>query len=286
MDKSVTMPFLKWPGGKRWLTQKIINKMPKIEGKYIEPFLGGGALFFALQPSNATISDINSELIETYMIMRDHPKELREKMLYHQRHHCKEYYYKMRATRPRTSVNRAGRFLYLNRTCFNGMYRVNGKGEFNVPKGSKDYFINDIDMFEKYAKVLRNIEIQVNDFSVIIDSSNSGDFIFADPPYAMNNGTQFVKYNDELFTWDDQKRLFYSLQQAYKRGVHIVLTNVFCEEIEKMYRDAGFYVTELVRSCSISGKVSKRQKVKELLISSYNFNELETKDNEENSCIK
>lgn len=275
MDKNRVVPFLKWPGGKRWITNEIVKNLPNVERRYIEPFLGGGALFFAMRPSNAIISDINSELIETYKVMRDHPKELREKMLYHQKHHNKEYYYKMRSMKPRTNLNKASRFLYLNRTCFNGMYRVNKKGEFNVPKGTKDNVVYDVDLFEQYSDILSNAKIMTADFSSVIDMAEMGDFIFADPPYAMNSGNQFIKYNDKLFTWEDQKRLFYSLKKAYERGAQIVLTNASCEEIEVMYRNAGFHVIEVSRVCSISGNISKRKRIKELIISTYDFKEME-----------
>lgn len=117
MNDEKMMPFLKWPGGKRWIVEKLIKNIPSFEGKYIEPFLGSGALFFALKPDGAVLSDINEDLMEVYFAMRDYPNELREKMLYHQKNHCKEYYYKVRATKPRTEINRAARFLYLNRTC-------------------------------------------------------------------------------------------------------------------------------------------------------------------------
>lgn len=275
MDKRIIEPFLKWPGGKRWLTRQLIDHIPQIEGNYIEPFLGGGAFFFALQPSYAKLSDINSDLIETYLVMRDKPELLRQKMLYHQKHHNEEYYYKIRAMRPRTAINRASRFIYLNRTCFNGMYRVNKKGEFNVPKGTKDNFTHDVKLFEEYSSLLKHAEIKTMDFQAAIESAQKGDFIFADPPYAVNKGTQFIKYNDKLFTWDDQKRLFDSLEKAYKKGVHIILTDAFNEELRKMYSEAGFYVMEISRVCSISGKATKRNRVKELLISTYDFSEME-----------
>lgn len=275
MDKKTTVPFLKWPGGKRWLTHRIIDRIPRIEGNYIEPFLGGGAFFFALNPTCAKLSDINAELIETYKVMRDKPELLREKMLCHQKYHNKEYYYKIRSMKPRTDINRASRFIYLNRTCFNGMYRVNKKGEFNVPKGTKDNFTYDIDVFEEYSTILKNAELLTTDFEIAIESAKKGDLIFADPPYAMNSGSQFIKYNDKLFTWEDQKRLFDSLKKASQRGAHVILTNAFCEELKTMYEEAGFFVVEITRACSISGKAVNRQRVKELLISTYDFGEME-----------
>lgn len=274
-DEKMT-PFLKWPGGKRWIVEKLIKNIPSFEGKYIEPFLGSGALFFALKTDGADLSDINEDLMEVYFAMRDYPNELRDKMLYHQKNHCKEYYYKVRATKPRTEINRAARFLYLNRTCFNGMYRVNSKGEFNVPKGSKDDCVYDIDKFERYAELLQKTQIMTEDFAKAISLAGSGDVVFADPPYAMINNSQFLKYNEQLFNWDDQERLLRELKNASQRGANILVTNVYCEEIKKMYLEAGFWVSEESRICSIAGKSEKRGAIKELLISSHKIIDLES----------
>lgn len=216
----------------------------------------------------AIISDINSDLMEVYLVMRDYSEELKQKLLYHQRNHSKDYYYKVRAMRPRTSVNRAARFLYLNRTCFNGMYRVNCKGQFNVPIGSKKNFVNDVDDFQNYSKLLNNIQILSEDFSVTIGMAKHGDLLFVDPPYAMKEDAHFLKYNDKLFDWKDQNRLFDCLINAREKGVHILMTNAYCDEIATMYRDANFYVSEETHICSIAGKTDKRKQVKELLISS------------------
>ncbi|MCM1063757.1 MAG: Dam family site-specific DNA-(adenine-N6)-methyltransferase [Eubacterium sp.] len=275
MSDNELVPFLKWPGGKRWIVEKLVRNIPDFDGKYIEPFLGSGALFFALKPDYAILSDVNNELIEVYLVMREQPSELREKILYHQRHHCKEYYYKVRSLKPRTAVNRAARFLYLNRTCFNGMYRVNSKGEFNVPIGSKNDCVYDIDKFEEYAVLLQKKQIMSGDFTKAISLAETGDVIFADPPYAMMNDSQFLKYNGQLFNWNDQERLLQELKSANERGVNILMTNAYCKEIIEMYSDAGFWVGEESRVCSIAGKAEKRRAIKELLISSQKIIDLE-----------
>lgn len=267
MNEENIKPFLKWPGGKRWLANQLVPHIKKYKRKYIEPFLGSGALFFALCPDSSIISDINGELIEVYIAMRDEPDELKKILLYHQKKHCSEYYYKVRSQNPRKTIYRAGRFLYLNRTCFNGMYRVNRHGKFNVPKGSKNDFIYDIDQFDRYSKVLKKTTIMQADFATVISMAHKGDFIFADPPYAMKNDESFTKYNEKLFTWDDQKRLFFLLQKAKDRGVHIVMTNAACSDIYSLYEDAGFNIYQISRMCSIAGNSEKRSKISEYVIS-------------------
>lgn len=156
------------------------------------------------------------------------------------------------------------------------MYRVNSKGEFNVPKGSKDDCVYDIDKFERYAELLQKTQIMTEDFAKAISLAGSGDVVFADPPYAMINNSQFLKYNEQLFNWDDQERLLRELKNANQRGANILVTNVYCEEIKKMYLEAGFWVSEESRICSIAGKSEKRGAIKELLISSHKIIDLES----------
>ena len=144
-------PFLKWPGGKRWLAIQKENLFPDKYNHYYEPFLGSGAVFFSILPENSTISDINQELINLYTVMRDHPHQLQDVMRRHQALHNNEHYYTVRSHLPADLVERAGRMLYLNRTCFNGMYRVNRYGLFNVPIGTKTNCIYDIDKFLNYC---------------------------------------------------------------------------------------------------------------------------------------
>lgn len=268
MANIALQPFLKWPGGKRWLVDKVVSNISLApENKYIEPFLGSGAVFFALQPKQALLSDINSELIELFLVMRDKPFELQEKMIWHQKHHSNDYYYSTRAKQPRTDVNRAARMLYLNRTCFNGMYRVNKFGKFNVPIGSKGNCIYDIDSFSDYAELLKTAEICNKDFEEIINMAQPGDYIFADPPYAVGERIIFTKYNDKLFTWNDQIRLFSALNLAKEKNVHIISTNVYCKELFEMYSKAGFNVISINRPCMIAGNPEKRRSVQELIVS-------------------
>jgi DNA adenine methylase len=141
-------PFLKWPGGKRWLISKYAHFFPKTLQTYIEPFLGSGSVFFHLAPEKALLGDTNQELIGTYSGLRDDPISVEDALVMHEMNHCKDYYYGVRDSRPRTSHMKAARFIYLNRTCFNGIYRVNLNGTFNVPKGSKTEVVFEDDDFE------------------------------------------------------------------------------------------------------------------------------------------
>ena len=268
MQNKQIEPFLKWPGGKRWIAKKYKEYFPKEYNMYIEPFLGSGAVFFSLQPKEAILSDINKELINLYVIMRDNPKELKGQLVYHQESHTKEHYYKIRDVILTDNLKCAGRLLYLNRACYNGMYRVNKQGKFNVPIGTKNNFTYDIDQFDQYANCLKHATLICGDFYEIINKAKKNDFIFADPPYATSGKANFTKYNDELFVWQDQLRLHEALVNAKARGAKIVLTNVYCKEIIEMYKNDGFYVHILQRSSNIAGQADKRGKVKELMITS------------------
>ena len=268
MQNKQIEPFLKWPGGKRWIAKKYKEYFPKEYNMYIEPFLGSGAVFFSLQPKEAILSDINKELINLYVIMRDNPKELKGQLVYHQERHTKEHYYKIRDVILTDNLKCAGRLLYLNRACYNGMYRVNKQGKFNVPIGTKNNFTYDIDQFDQYANCLKHATLICGDFYEIINKAKKNDLIFADPPYATSGKANFTKYNDELFVWQDQLRLHEALVNAKARGAKIVLTNVYCKEIIEMYKNDGFYVHILQRSSNIAGQADKRGKVKELMITS------------------
>ena len=263
-------PFLKWPGGKRWLVSKYSSIFPTEYNVYFEPFLGGGSAFFFLRPENAVISDINEDLINVYQMMTKSPAALRELMMAHQAKHCASYYYQVRNILPEGKLSRAARFLYLNRTCFNGMYRVNRQGNFNVPIGTKTEFLEDIERFEDYAAILRCAHIYSRDFVEIIRKSDDGDLVFADPPYTIShNQNSFIKYNENLFSWKDQIRLLNALVRARDRGSLIIATNAFYQPLVQMYHDMGFYTQRLNRFSSISGSTDGRKTQEELLITSY-----------------
>lgn len=268
-EKKIT-PFIKWPGGKSWFINQLLEIIPTEYNNYYEPFLGGGSVFWGLRPQKALIADINEELINLYIIMRDKPDELKRMMKQHQKAHCQTYYYQIRENSCNTELEKAARFLYLNRTCFNGMYRVNKNGKFNVPIGTKNNCIYDIDLFDEYAQILKEVNILVDDFEKTIEKAHMGDLIFADPPYTSQKRQEsFIKYNDKLFTWNDQERLFRCLKDAKRRGVIIILTNIDCKEIREMYIAGGFFIKDLKRASTIAGNAKKRGIITELLITSY-----------------
>lgn len=261
------LPFLKWPGGKRWLVLRHAGILPSKFGTYFEPFLGAGSVYFHLQPDQAVLGDINGDLIEVFRSVAWRRKQLEQLLLDHHARHGKRYYYQVRKVVPSNAVERAARLLYLNRTCFNGMYRVNRKGEFNVPKGVKTAVVLDTDDFAAAATLLRRSELRVSDFETLIDEATRGDFVFADPPYVVgHNNNGFVKYNEQLFGWKDQTRLANALERARKRGVKIVATNAAHKDIASLFEARGFQIHRVERFSSISGAASGRCQFQELLI--------------------
>lgn len=176
-----TTPFLKWAGGKRWLSQRILDLAGPIEGRYIEPFLGGGAVFFALKPERALLSDINAELINAYMVIKVDPGRVYALLKEHQFRHSKKYYYSIRDYQPRCEYRKAARFIYLNRTCWNGLYRVNLKGQFNVPIGTKSAVLLPTDDWDALSTLLRSARIVCGDFEETIAQAVEGDLVFCRP---------------------------------------------------------------------------------------------------------
>ena len=222
-SESEIKPFLKWAGGKRWLVVQHLSIFPSQFDRYIEPFLGSGAVFFHLRPQNAILSDINKELIETYTAIQEDWESVFCELKKHHRNHCKEYYYRIRSSNPKTPYTRSARFIYLNRTCWNGLYRVNLKGEFNVPIGTKQAVILEKDDFFEVSKILQHAEIKCDDFETVIDEAGKGDLLFVDPPYTVKHSDNgFIKYNEDLFHWDDQVRLSMCLCRAKERGADIM----------------------------------------------------------------
>jgi len=260
-------PFLKWAGGKRWLAHLLVEKIGTIEGTYIEPFLGSGAVYFALTPQRAKLSDINTELINTYLALQDHHLEISKLLRSHQRKHCTSFYYWARDTyQPRSIASRAARFIYLNRTAWNGLYRVNKEGRFNVPKGTKNSVLLGTDNWPAIASLSRKAKFSCIDFETAIDGASCGDVIFSDPPYTVkHNLNGFIKYNELLFTWEDQKRLNAALIRAKHRGARIYSTNANHQSVREMYKK-NFKLEALSRISVISGDAKYRGQFSELLI--------------------
>lgn len=269
MDRSVSVvPILKWAGGKRWLIEKTNVFFPSHFGRYVEPFLGSAAVFFHLAPHEAVLSDLNGSLIETYSAIRDSWEQVLTYLRKHQRLHSREYYYLVRDTIPRKLEARAARFLYLNRTCWNGLYRVNLQGKFNVPIGTKTKVLLQSDNFQLTASRLRAATLITCDFESSIERAGTGDFIFADPPYTVkHNINGFLKYNEKIFSWSDQIRLREALGRAHDRGAKFALSNAAHKSIRELYED--FSITRLKRESVIAGKPSGRGRTEELLIRNY-----------------
>lgn len=262
------IPFLKWAGGKRWFASKYAHQIATPLGRYIEPFVGSGALYFHLEPNSALIADANRDLIETYKAIRDDPQAVQKELTRHASLHSNNYYYECRKYVPSCKYERAGRFIYLNRTCWNGLYRVNKNGEFNVPRGTKNSVLFSTDDFEKWSQLLKNTVIKSQDFEETISEAEEGDLVFADPPYTVkHNLNGFVKYNEILFSWDDQQRLMTTLHSASKRGVQVILLNADHDSIRNLYGD-HFDMMPLDRYSVLASDKVKRKKITELLIRS------------------
>jgi DNA adenine methylase len=260
-------PFLKWAGGKRWLFDTRQLRLPEFTGCYFEPFLGGGAAFFANRPSVAVLSDTNQRLIEVYVAIRDSFDLVESILAEHQALHGREYYYYIREKQYADPMRRAAQFLYLNRTCWNGLYRENLKGKFNVPIGSKQAVLLPDDNFEGWSRALRGVHLKVCDFEESIDQSKCGDFVFVDPPYTVrHNNNGFVKYNQNIFAWEDQVRLRDALLRAADRGVAFVLTNADHASVRELYSGFGSHRV-LVRHSKIASRAENRSVSTELLVS-------------------
>lgn len=259
-------PFLKWAGGKRWLVDKHPYLLDGKFTRFIEPFVGGGAVFFSLQPQASILCDKNERLIEVYSAIKSNWERVEDLLIDHQNKHSPEYYYEIRSKGYRTPETRAAQLIYLNRTCWNGLYRVNRQGEFNVPVGSKQTVILQTDNFEGVASVLKRAELICGDFDLAMSEAGKNDFVFVDPPYTVkHNYNGFVKYNENIFSWDDQLRLRDAVKAAVSRGAKVLVTNACHESIKRIYADIGEMQT-IDRASVIAGKASARGRYEEVII--------------------
>ncbi|MDT3556281.1 Dam family site-specific DNA-(adenine-N6)-methyltransferase [Stenotrophomonas maltophilia group sp. msm1] len=268
LSSAPVVPPLKWAGGKRWFVARHMDMVPAVFNNYIEPFVGSGAMFFALQPPTAVLSDANADLINLYECIRDFPGELESLLRYYHARHCAEFYYEVRKQRPRVPLRRAARMLYLNRTCWNGLYRVNKRGEFNVPIGTKASVVLESDDFARLSKILGRARLVAGDFEATVDSAMEGDFVFVDPPYTVaHNNNGFVKYNEDLFGWADQQRLRACVGRAAERGAKVLITNAAHASIYELYD--GFEQVCVSRAGVIAGASRARGQFNEVLIKCY-----------------
>jgi len=266
-DMTNIKPFLKWAGGKRWLIHRHQKIFPKEYGKYIEPFLGGGAVFFGLAPAKAVLADANEDLVTTYKAIKSDWKSVVSMLKRHEKLHNETYYYQVRSSKPRSPVSIASRLIYLNRTCFNGLYRVNQKGQFNVPKGSKDGVVYHNDNFAAISKTLQMASVVHRDFEETCAIALEGDLLYVDPPYTVkHNSNNFLKYNESIFSWEDQERLAKCLSLASERGAYIIVSNADHPTIHELYGSIGT-ISRVYRSSVLSGQARYRGKISETIIS-------------------
>jgi DNA adenine methylase len=260
-------PFLRWAGGKRWLAANRPSNLA--DRRYVEPFLGGGAYFFAADASKATLSDTNAYLVNAYVWMRDDPTGLFRLLTRHFDAHCTEHYYDVRRTLCESGLQAAADFIYLNRACFNGLFRVNLKGRFNVPVGTKVYTLEHESEFIQWGQRLESADILQSDFEPVIDQTDEGDFVFLDPPYTVkHNNNGFIEYNEEIFSWNDQVRLHASVERAVSRGADFMLTNADHQTVRDLYA-GSFKLESVARGSEMAGKTAFRGKTTELIVTPY-----------------
>lgn len=262
-------PWAKWAGGKTALLPKILPRLPKKIGTYFEPFVGGGAVFFALAAEKrfkrAVLGDMNDDLIETYFSIHNDLDKVIQRLKAHAAKHSEEYFYKVRAARGHYI---ASRFIYLNRTCFNGLYRVNQKGEFNVPFGDyKNPTICDEQNLRAVSTALTGVELLSLDFEAVVeDAVGKNDAVYFDPPYVPASDTaNFTAYVKGGFGPETQERLADVARRLDSRGVHVLLSNSDTPFVRKIYK--GFKIEKVQAPRRINSKGGKRGNVGEVLIS-------------------
>jgi DNA adenine methylase len=256
-------PFLKWPGGKRKLLKHILGILPKSFGSYYEPFLGSAALFFALKPEKSFLADNNSELINCYIQVRDnHEKVI---LLLNELNNTKEYYYKIRDNTSTNKIFRAARLIYLTTLSFNGIYRTNLKGNFNVPYGHKLHLKPcDQSKIIEASDALSLANINCHDFEISLINAKEGDLIYFDPPYTVAQGNNgFVKYNEVIFSWVDQLRLAKVANMLARRGCNVIISNAYHSSICKLYSEFNMLIID--RASVIAASKTFRRQIKEVI---------------------
>ena len=269
IDEAVVPPPIRWAGGKRWLVGKYPDLFTPRSGRLIEPFAGSAAVFFLTMPRRALLSDMNEELIDVYRAIKSDHQAVMKVLRFHSDRHDKSYYYQIRSKRETDGVKAAARMLYLNRTCFNALYRVNRKGEFNVPIGSKVNAFRSDDDFSGVARLLNRAKLIHGDFEKAIHLAETGDLIYVDPPYTVrHNLNGFIKYNEKIFTFEDQIRLRRVLDKAVSAGADVIVSNADHESIRDLYADFGL-ICSVNRASSISGSSTARGPTSEVLVGSH-----------------
>ncbi len=257
-------PFLKWPGGKRWIAPLLSEIVePLLLKDYFEPFLGGGALFFHLRPLRALLSDINPDLV---LCMRSVKRNVEDIVRTIRRWPNKRKCYdQVRSRQPRCAHVAAARLIYLNHTCWGGLYRVNRRGEFNVPFAAAGRSVCDYENLRACAGALAGAEIENSDFEKVIETAGKGDVVYADPPYTtLGQDNGFIRYNERLFAWQDQERLASVCGQASSRGAFVVVSGLWHKSILALY--PKWWAMPVGRFSAVSGKTEGRRRVTEVLL--------------------
>ena len=274
----VLSPVLKWVGGKRQLLNDIIPMIPKNCSTYVEPFIGGGAVLFELQPKKAIINDFNGELINVYTVIRDYPEELIKELQFHKENNTSEYFYTVREYDRKpdffskmTSVQKAARVIYLNKTCYNGLYRVNSAGQFNSPYGKykNPNIVNEtvIRAMSKYFNE-NNIVIINEDFKETLKGLRRGAFVYLDPPYMpISSSSSFTGYTENGFNEDKQRELKELCDKLDKKGIKFLQSNSDCEFIRELY--SSYRIKTIKAKRAINSKGNSRGEINEVLIYNY-----------------
>jgi DNA adenine methylase len=274
-------PFVKWVGGKRQLLKQFRDNgyyppefFDPSKNTYFEPFVGGGAVFFDLLPEKAVLSDLNNELVTTYNVIKNDVEELIKSLKKHKNE--KEYFLKIRSQKVEklSDVQIASRFIYLNRTCFNGMYRVNSKNEFNVPFGDqKNPLICDEINLRKVSLILQKVSISQSDYKGVLKKAKKGDFIYFDPPYyPVSKTASFTSYTANAFLEKEQIELRDTFVELHKRGCFVMLSNSdtkFIRDIYSEIKDKKIKINTVYAGRAINSKGSGRGKITEVLITNY-----------------
>lgn len=267
--------LIKWAGGKKQLIEQFKPFFPEKIERYFEPFVGGGTVAFYLLKTHKEIkkvflSDINEELIVTYNQVKNNVDELIKKLKIYKNNHSKEFYYRIREQNVKklSEIEIASRFIYLNRTCFNGLYRVNLSGKFNVPMGSykNPNIVNEKDLRE-ISQLLKKDDINVFQFDEAVKKAKKGDFVYFDPPYYPLKKSSFTAYTKNNFLEKEQKKLAEIFKQLHLRGVKVMLSNSDTEFIKKLYK--GYNIRFVQAKRMINCDATKRGKINEVVITNY-----------------
>ncbi|AQW22308.1 DNA methyltransferase [Lentilactobacillus curieae] len=274
----VLTPFIKWVGGKRQIVRFLKEYAPSHYSTYYEPFIGGGALLLSLQPERAVINDWNEELVNVWKVVKDFPNDLIKLLEVHKKNNSKDYYLNLRSAdrdgriAEMTPVERAARFIFMNKTGFNGLWRVNSKGQNNVPYGrySNPKIISP--SLEKVSSYLNENDVKITsgDYRAAVSEAVSNDFVYFDPPYIPVSPTSsFTSYTSNGFGLLQQEQLRDTAIELHNRGVKVMLSNADVPLIEELYSDSIFTINRVQASRAINSKGSGRGKVDEVIITTY-----------------